>query len=283
MKRILIASTFALSLLIASQVSAASITITKLGNNTWKPPYGVSEVYIDACGGGGGGGGGRKVKASGGGAGGSGEWVKNYRLPVSYGHALTIFIPKGGVAGTGGGGDGGDGEDLKITGGIASFPSLNGGGGGPGAGALFPGLGGLGGGRNGVGGLGAGPLAGGIKRDNKTIPRFNDTGGGAGGGNGGGDDPIMPGTPLAASYGFSNGIFKSLGPGSGASAGGGGAPSPFGNGGQGGDTAPATAGGAPTIGYCGGGGGGGPDPMTGPGGAGAQGVITLRWNSGPAL
>ena len=109
MKRILIASTFALSLLITSQVSAASITITKLGNNTWKPPYGVSEVYIDACGGGGGGGGGRKVKASGGGAGGSGEWVKNYRLPVSYGYDLTIFIPKGGVAGTGGGGDGGGG------------------------------------------------------------------------------------------------------------------------------------------------------------------------------
>lgn len=244
---------------------------------TFIVPTGVTAVVIDACAAGGGGGGGSvgAFNPGGGGGAGSGQWTAGYPLTVVQGATLTITIPTGGTAGTNAA-NGGVGGNLTITGATDTFPTLYGGDGGGTADGFYFGVGGNGGGPNGMGGIGDASILGNPSTLARPAFVFPYGGGGAGGGRGGGIDPFGGGAAVTATYGLPNGPFFSLGIGTGAQAGGGGAPSPYGNGGLGGNSGTPTNGATPTLGYCGGGGGAGASVTT-TGGVGANGFARVRW------
>lgn len=254
------------------------VTFSTPGTYSWPVPFGVRSIKIDACAAGAGGGGGNNAVApgAGGSGGGAGQWSEGYEIEVHYPQILTVTIPAAGAGGAVAS-NGTAGGDLTITGGDTNFPLLGGGSPGKGASGLNITLGGDGGGKRGVGGLGVGTTAVGV-RNSKPYFGFPHNGGGGAGGNGGGLDPFGAHPAVAANDGQSEGSFTSDGAGTGAQAGGGGGASPYGSGGAGGNTSPATAGAAPSLGFCGGGGGGGPDSVVGTGGDGSPGWSRFRYS-----
>ena len=91
---------------------------TFTANGTWTKPFGVTVVYVFACGSGGGGGGGQGAAAgasrTGGGGGGGGFCRSSMFSALSLAATVAIVAPAGGAGGTGGtaaaGADGGGGD-----------------------------------------------------------------------------------------------------------------------------------------------------------------------------
>lgn len=222
----------------ATTTVGADTVHTFTGNGTFTPPAGVTSVQYLVVGGGGGGGGITAVNAGGAGGGGAGGLLSGAAFAVTPLTVYNIVVGAGGTPGVGGTGPGG-------SGGNSTFSTLTAVGGGGGASI---------GNNDGVaGGSGGGG-------------RLNSTGAGGAGtggqGNAGGD---------GASAGFA------AGGGGGASAAG--ATPTSGVGGNGGAGTASTITGA-SVTYAGGGGGGGYNDVGGAGGAGGGGAAPATRDAG---
>lgn len=264
---------------------------------SWTVPDGVTEIFVEGCGGGGGGGGGGETGGGGGGGGGAGAIVKLSQTVTSL-DLLNITIGAGGTGGARASGantpgsPGVAGANTTITGtgvSLTFYGGGYGGGGGHGAGAGTSGgdtefaSGGTTTGNNGGGGGGASKGNGGDGNTptNSYLKMFLGAGGGGGSGatanrtgNRGTVQDIGLASPSTGASGATN---------SGGGGGGGGAYDSGGNGGGGSQTGTAVAGGSATAnsGAGGGGGGGTSTGTAAAGGNGGSGRVKILWVAAP--
>jgi hypothetical protein len=250
--------------------SGFSIKVATIGAYSFKPPPGVTLMYMDASSPGGGGGCGITAGGNaGGGGGGGGAAINNMPMSLFTGATIQITTPTGGAGCIFGGAAAQPGANLTITGTLTDFgPTLAGAPAGNSATAGVGGTGGIGGTFGNAGG------AGGTSGNNGGVPTLRGPMWMPGCGGGGGGPTGAPGGSTGSATGACYNFYVGAAAGTGNASGGAGGGTFWGNSGTGGNGTTPSIGQAPTQGYGGGGGGGGPGFG---GGKGGDSWVRLRW------